>query len=576
MGLTVNVVRGHRTGKYFEFPDRHEITIGRPADDGTSPDVALHRDDVMVGRGVHARLERTQEGWRVHCLHPNGVVVQKGSERTKLGEGESHPVEGHVELTLGENGPVLQVALEKVEEGAPETYRPGQKGKKAPVGGPMNLPQEWGGAVERMKKAVPLLALLFVAGLGAGWWFVSQARTDLAAVIDDVQAAQEWVAELDAEVREGLTARMGEHERSVVIMGILTPEGDFSMVGTGWVAADGRLATNAHVAGPILQQMAQPGWAGAARRVVDDEVVEVPIRADQIRIHPGWDLWQGRAPHLLAYDVAVVDVRDSDEAMAALERLGPPFSLASEEELLALQTGDEVGYLGYPVAWADAQARQMPPLQGTGRITRITDYFYNADPGDVALQIHHSAISEGGSSGSPVVNRHGTVVGVHNAGAGRGFGFAQSVQFVKELLDGTAEAALVERESAWQAGYERYSADIAERLRADLSGLAFATVEGSDYRVDRSVFDAAERIPSGATHQWRVQPDEEGIYLVMGLVETGRSLTMSVAGEGVRTGRYPMISVFGTGEPFEVQVSQDSDPPLDLLAVVRVYRLLER
>lgn len=491
----------------FETPT---VTIGR----GVDADVRLHpTKDTACARTHHAVLERDGPNtWRVMARHPSGVRVVDRSGRTiaKLSEGESHAIDGEVQFELGEGGPRLGAFV--VGEALPVTEARPTGGVPLPVG-------RVSGDVERRARQAPKLIagvaalfLLVCAGL-AYWLFVvdhkgqvveditldlhGQTR-ELIATTEDVRTRTEALSEqaealrstietgtqltsaqLDAirdsvtELREQPSDRIAgvllEASPSVWFTAVYNPEtGAIIPMGTSWTLAPGMLGTNAHVAEAVeggLRYMAG-GVPVVFREGRRDQMVE--LDRDMI-MHPGYKRWgevlatqlqvgPGGEPVPIGFvvpcDVAILKPKDPDVD------LGRPLPIASNVGE-AEYAGTTVGYVGFPTE----NLVGLPSIQRvSGRVTNQTDFVFQPSPVADAQLIHHTAVSAGGSSGSPLLNEQGEVVGLVSAGSlvamgGRripvGFNYAQRADLIAELRDGDADRALQERTKRFVATLRR-------------------------------------------------------------------------------------------------------------------------
>lgn len=238
--------------------------------------------------------------------------------------------------------------------------------------------------------------------------------------------------------------------------------------GTAWVVAPGVLATNAHVV---------QGLQKAMEKDEDFEPFVVSNMGPDYRkhkitgmtVHPHYEAFTEHQRNALAltdwnkelrlvpgYDVALLQVEDADA-------LAPALKLAENSTLLGLDSGEQVGFVGYPLEDAvggGTNYNQPTPQMQLGAVTSVTDYFMvGGDSGRNHL-IQHNLPAHGGASGSPIFNEEGEVVALFNAGnvvavqghrigTGIGVNFGQRVDILKELLENRVDAVAEARISFW-------------------------------------------------------------------------------------------------------------------------------
>ncbi|MEM6625112.1 MAG: serine protease [Pseudomonadota bacterium] len=204
-------------------------------------------------------------------------------------------------------------------------------------------------------------------------------------------------------------------------------------VGTGWALNTGdgiRLVTNAHVEG----QLARPGEIACARRVDDERPISIPIRVSggdmgsPPLVHPDYralKTWESGLSEkekgqlgavYNAYDVALLSaVEETDNV-----RLGQGLQIAAREDLYAVTGGDELGYVGFPfenLGPASPQPQAPTAVYVRGVVAKVSNEF--GVGGALPARRHMLTMdlsATGGSSGSPLLNREGRVVGMVSGG----------------------------------------------------------------------------------------------------------------------------------------------------------------
>ena len=252
---------------------------------------------------------------------------------------------------------------------------------------------------------------------------------------------------------------------SVYMLGIVRrsqagPEA-FEFVGTGWVIADGKLATNAHVAEALLAK-AHEGRLAAKRSWSDRD--ELALRPAGIRIHPAYAPWNARLKRVVVRaesdpaaarsmnfipvaDVAICEVESG--ATAAPLPIADP---ASVQPALS----EPVVYLGFP----HENISGFPTAHAVpGHITAKTDFFFQRSPWPESFLIHWCGPVVGGASGSPMLNRAGQVIGLISAAENNlsangertsfGFAYGQRVDLARELLRDDFQSVQRTRDESW-------------------------------------------------------------------------------------------------------------------------------
>ncbi len=144
----------------------------------------------------------------------------------------------------------------------------------------------------------------------------------------------------------------------------------------------------------------------------------------------------------LAFDAAILTVNPIDPETGE-NRLGPNLKIASEEKLLALAAGSPIAVIGYPYDTLDdsIMATVATPRAERGviaaMIAPIDDASETSDPVIANLLVHRLSTA-GGSSGSPIVDGTGEVIGVHSHGvesiSSNADGAAQRAEILYDLL----------------------------------------------------------------------------------------------------------------------------------------------
>ena len=236
-----------------------------------------------------------------------------------------------------------------------------------------------------------------------------QVKSSWSEVIDAIEPALYWI---------GYTAKPTEGQRYLV-----------TFVGTGFAVSEFYIATNYHVASYVDGQFKsfldglEPVMIAirAGTQVFGSETYYMgEVTADRVLLGI-WDLrYDGTTS---SPDIALFSAqRWSDESFATdLEFV----QLAPLGALMDLQVGEEIGIYGFPGVLEineDPFTLTPTPTLKTGIISALRSY----DASDpltneqrialVGQVVQHDLDTSPGNSGSPIFNKRGEVVAIHNAG----------------------------------------------------------------------------------------------------------------------------------------------------------------
>lgn len=508
MGISIRFPDG-RTETFGD--DVYLITIGR---DPSKCQVVFPADEVRVGR-EHCGLERVLARYRLVLNAQNPVFV--AGERAYDGQ----ELEPDAQIQIGKDGPTLAISVSGNVD-LPETVmrvapQPDQHAVVAKIDRRAKL---------NRVAALVALCLLFVLVL-VGWEVYDRMRREIhhletenlrladlnRAQADAVERLGGTLRSMDQKV-DALKPRVRESLRraapSVYLVVIKQADREVG-VGTAWVAADGVLATNAHVAEAF--DALEPGQTLHVRSN-DDPPRDFKIA--RVELHPGFavfnDIWTKHMPVRDAFEGMYGPLQPVGACDVALMHpedpagLAPPLPLADDAALRSMGAGDVVGFVGYPMeamAVGGVNIEKPTPTTQIGHITAVTDYFLARESGGGGGHlVQHSLPMTGGASGSPMLDDAGRVVAVINAmniidlGLDRapsatGVNFGQRIDLLRELLEGRADAAQAERTDAWRAQirrfpsmHERGLALVMEDWRTQTGSASETTVHATTVRTD--------------------------------------------------------------------------------------------
>lgn len=272
----------------------------------------------------------------------------------------------------------------------------------------------------------------------------------------DSARAQAPAAEFEAAIEASLD--------SVYMLGIARRGGAgpevFQFVGTGWVIAEGKLATNAHVAEALLEGSLEGRLVGKRSWSDRDELA---LSASSIRIHPAYGPWNARLKRVIvrnendpnaARTMSFIPIADVAIIEVEAGNTGKPLVLADPQSVEPALS-EAVVYLGFP----HENISGFPTLHAVpGHVTAKTDFFFQRAPWADSYLIHYGGTVVGGASGSPLLNRAGQVIGLisaaeHNFSDGVrtsfGFAYGQRADLAKELLNDDYAAVQARRDGVW-------------------------------------------------------------------------------------------------------------------------------
>ena len=199
---------------------------------------------------------------------------------------------------------------------------------------------------------------------------------------------------------------------AVYVVGVRTPR-SWSTLGTAFAAYySDRLWTNAHVVAAVMKIVreepgrARPFVARAGERFVD----EGP--------GPGFYYWDDFVIHE-DYDAVSFPFDSPDVALISLDEDVPDPLPALLPRALGggLRLGQPLGTLGYPSSFSDETFALVLPTFKDGTLSALRPFMNEGFDGtNTAMLLHYNFLTAGGTSGSPVFDHNGHIVGINFAG----------------------------------------------------------------------------------------------------------------------------------------------------------------
>lgn len=305
--------------------------------------------------------------------------------------------------------------------------------------------------------AFVLLALALAASEAARF-FSDKSSARLAAELAETKA--DAAAALQAVIPPAL---LEETDASVYM--VTTKDG---YVGTAFVIdrERGLLATAAHVAEDLVPEDAEQ------KVEVLNRASGKPLAVRAMRQHAGYGAFRRLAERHQPIDpdseigdpypvplidfvgdaaILVVDPLDPENGE---NRLGPSLPIAARDTLLALKPGDPIAIVSFP---SDSMTLHLAEKSASSRVERGViaamlspiDLVDRSGDRKANTLIAHRMATAGGSSGAPILNRAGEVIGINSHGfdspQSNGDSLAQRADLLHDLLSPLAEEEMVAR-----------------------------------------------------------------------------------------------------------------------------------
>ena len=501
-GVTIRHVEGPLAGQHQHFGlDAETITFGRP---DQKTDISYPANYLTVGR-LHFSLKKTGPGTYSVQLTPKHYVAIDGIEADN-----NQVVPSGSKFRLGDDdGPSFIVAIEQPQVGG-EVTKPNKP--QVSTGKKLELVTQYiwyaGGA----------LAVLFIA-VGSYSYYVQQMHErEIVQLMQDFAAAKAEAS--DRAQKEFSSATLNTLENAVYL--VAKKDGKLNLAeGTAWAFSLNKLATNAHVTEVIK------GSEGSFFLIAPDGR---HINIKSVTSHPGYLVFNKyKATHgttrwgnftpldlINEYDVGIIEIEPSTPLPVDPATSKPiMLAFASKMDLEELAPGTPVASVGFPVEGlaGSATVTEAPPTLHFGYISALADVFMmRADPNH-RLLIQHSVPVTGGASGSPLMDPSGKVIGIVNGGNTTVFkdpqesvnakvrlpnaaliNFAQRVDLLEDLANGTAETQLEKEQAYWRKTAERFDDyfHVAVKAFEDLAKSRYAVEAGKETVLGEGVLEAGK------------------------------------------------------------------------------------
>ena len=449
MKVVVEILDGARSGRRLSFDAPRSLRFGRHPDNDIAFDAKADRD----ASSRHAELRLVRDGYRLFDLgsangtQVNGVAVSR----------EGTVIDERVDVMFGQAGPRCRLTvLDEAEssEGAETTTSPFVPPDGDPVAAtaarpapsPRMGPDTVAGIVDQAiirasasghRRGLVSAILLVVVGGAAGLGVVLALRGRPNAIKRELSVLVEKQADasdaertrLQAKIDE-LTHRLGrggeiaKENRNAVFLVVSRSATGADGFCTAFAASKRRLLTNAH----CVQLAEELSRRGSKIEIVGNGGGEAHPVVHWHKAHG----FRASQTHI-GVDVGWLETNFD---------LPRQVRIAPQPVLDALSAGDSMSTYGFPGRLADTMAPEATYVTGViGRVTSL-----DGRPGIAKEQtlLQHSAFTSAGTSGSPLFDSDGQVIGINAGGymddgtAGRalpGYNFGMRIDLAVALLN---------------------------------------------------------------------------------------------------------------------------------------------
>jgi len=224
--------------------------------------------------------------------------------------------------------------------------------------------------------------------------------------LEQIKALKQALGQVARRVEDPFARITQRYSEAIFIIGIRGVQGQLLALGTGFaVRADGVLATNGHVVRSLLGLVKKYRKQGS----MVHPVAVMNRRPDRIyRIidtltHPGYQPGVTRSKDVT---LLLLDMRSA--------RLPAVLPVATTSQLRKLRLGQSIALIGFPGEVNDPYSPIATFKRGD--IGRLTTLAQSHGAFEEMILVQHSAPTTPGNSGSPIIDREGRVVAIHNSG----------------------------------------------------------------------------------------------------------------------------------------------------------------
>jgi S1-C subfamily serine protease len=440
--VVVEILDGARAGQRLTFDAPRTVRFGRHPDNEVAFDPQVDRD----ASSRHAELRLALGGYRLFDLGSANGTLASGVRLPQ----EGLPITTAIEVMFG--GPRCRVMVMAPGAEVPATFLRPADSLTPPAATPPAItpPRKFGantvagivddalrrarGTNRQQAVVIALVIALVASGIGAAAaMFMHRTpeamKKELAGLVaaqagasDAERAAlQKKIDALSARLSRGVDIPKRSHDALFLVVAHSAASDGFC---TAFAVTPRRLLTNAHCV-ELAEELRRKGA----------KIELLPNGGGTARAVTAWKKARGfhSSSTRIGTDVGWLEV--DDDLPAHLE-------VAAPAAVHAVAAGDTMSTYGFPGRLADVRAPEATYVTGViGRVTGLDGR--PAAPADAQL-LQHSAFTSAGTSGSPLFDAEGRVIGINAGGylddgaAGRplpGYNFGMRIDLALTLLN---------------------------------------------------------------------------------------------------------------------------------------------